>query len=241
VNHVDTAASYGESEVRIGDWISRHGRPFFLATKTEARTFAPARDEIHRSLERLRVDHVDMIQLHNLSNPDEWRIALGTGGALEAAIEARDQGLVRYIGVTGHGWPIAEMHLRALDRFDFDAVLFPYNFVMMQNARYHQDVEALLAMCEERTVAVQTIKSLVHSPWGDEPRTRATWYKPLEDQDSITRAVHWVFGRPGVFLNSVGDVNVLPNVLAAASSYTVPVTDEEMEAQVQLLNMRSLF
>ncbi len=241
VNHVDTAASYGEAEARLGTWISRHGRPFFLATKTGERTAARAREEILRSLERLRVDQVDLIQLHNLADPREWEIALGAGGALEAAIQIREEGLVRYIGITGHGWSIAAMHRRALGRFDFDSVLLPYSYVMMRNPQYRADFEALLTVCQTRKVAVQTIKSIVHTPWGDEPPTRATWYKPLEDQAAIDRAVHWVLGRPGLFLNTVGDIHVLPKVLEAAIRYEVPPSEKEMEAEVAQLKMRPLF
>ena len=241
VNHVDTAASYGEAEVRLGDWIARHGRPFFLATKTGERTASRAREGIHRSLERLRVDKVDLLQLHNLADPQEWEIALGAGGGLEAAIEAREQGLVRFIGITGHGWSIAAMHLRALERFDFDAVLLPYSYVMAQNPQYRRDFEALLATCQVRNVAVQTIKSIVQTPWGDEPHTRATWYKPLEDQAAIDRAVHWVLGHPGLFLNTVGDIHILPKVLEAAKHYQTLPSEEEMQTQVALWKMRSLF
>lgn len=241
INHVDTAASYGEAEVRLGDWISRHGRPFFLATKTGERTAARAREEIQRSLERLRVDQVDLIQLHHLADPQEWEIALGAGGAVEAALQAREQGLVHYIGITGHGWSIAAMHRRALERFDFDSVLLPYSYVMMQNIQYRADFEALLTVCQARKVAVQTIKSIVHTPWGEEPHTRATWYKPLEDQAAIERAVHWVLGRPGLFLNAVGDIHVLPKVLEAARRYQTPPSDEELQAQVAQLKMTPLF
>ena len=241
VNHVDTAASYGEAEVRLGDWIARHGRPFFLATKTGERTASQAREGIHRSLERLHVDHVDLLQLHNLADPKEWEIALGAGGALEAAIEAREQGLVRYIGITGHGWSIAAMHRRALERFDFDTVLLPYSYVMAQNAQYRADFDTLLATCQSRNVAVQTIKSIVQTPWGDDPHTRATWYKPLEDQAAIDRAVHWVLGHPGIFLNTVGDIHVLPQVLNAAKNFRTAPSDEEMQTQVAQLKMTPLF
>ncbi len=133
VNHIDTAASYGDSELRIGPWMAQHRKDFFLATKTGQRTYQEARDEFHRSLERLRVDSVDLIQLHNLSDPDQWETAMGPGGALEALVEAREQGLTRFIGVTGHGVIIPSMHKRSLERFDFDSVLLPYNYVMMQN------------------------------------------------------------------------------------------------------------
>jgi len=241
INHVDAAASYGQAEIRLGDWIGRHGRPFFLATKTGERTAARAREEIHRSLERLRVDHVDLLQLHNLVDPQEWEIALGAGGALEAAVEAREQGLIRLIGITGHGWTIAATHRRALERFDFDSVLLPYSFVMLQNARYRADWESLLTVCRARKTAVQTIKSIVQSPWDGEPHTRATWYKPLEEQAAIDRAVHWVLGCPEIFLNTVGDIHLLPKVLEAAKRFTVPPAEGEMEAMVTRWKMRPLF
>jgi aryl-alcohol dehydrogenase-like predicted oxidoreductase len=241
INHVDTAASYGDAELRIGDWIRRHGRPFFLATKTEKRTAVEAAAEIRRSLERLQVDQVDLIQLHFLVDPQEWQIAMGPGGALEAAIAAREEGLVRFIGVTGHGWTVAERHLAALQIFDFDSVLLPYSYTMMQNEQYRSEFEALYALCRERDVAVQTIKSLVHTPWGDATQTHATWYKPLEDQAAIDTAVHWVLGRPDLFLNTVGDIHILPKMLGAASRYKRPVSDQVMAALVEALQMQPLF
>ena len=180
VNHVDVAASYGEAELRLGDWIRRHGRPFFLATKTEERTATKASEEIQRSLERLQVTQVDLIQLHNLVDTQEWEIALGPGGALEAAIQAREQGLVRFIGITGHGLTVAKMHRQALERFYFDSVLLPLNFLMLQNQQYRSDFLGLVEICQARNVAVQTIKSLVHSPLGEHLQERATLYRPLE-------------------------------------------------------------
>ena len=135
VNHIDTAPRYGDAELRIGPWMRAHRGDFFLATKTGQRTYTAARDEIRRSLDRLRVDSVDLLQLHSLAHPGEWEIAMGTGGALEAAVEARAEGLTRFIGVTGHGWTIASMHLKSLERFDFDSVLMPWNFVMWESER----------------------------------------------------------------------------------------------------------
>jgi aryl-alcohol dehydrogenase-like predicted oxidoreductase len=219
VNHIDVAASYGEAELRIGPWMDRHRNDFFLATKTGERAYGAARDEIHRSLERLRVDSVDLIQLHNLVDPIEWDTAMGPDGALRAAVEARDAGLVRAIGVTGHGTSIAAMHRRSLERFAFDSVLLPYSWIVMQDEKYAGEFEVLSAMCEEREVAVQTIKSIASRPWGDAPHTHATWYAPLENQDDIDWAVHWVLRRPGVFLNTVGDITLLPKVLDAASRF----------------------
>lgn len=241
VNHVDVAASYGEAEIRVGDWIGRHGKPFFLASKTEERTAVKAREEIHRSLERLKVEQVDLLQLHNLVDPQEWETALGPSGALEAAIEAREQGLVRFIGITGHGVTVAEMHRRALERFDFDSVLLPFSYVMAQNEKYIGEFWSLAGICQSRNVAVQTIKSIVHRPWGEIAPSRATWYQPLEDQAAVDRAVHWVLGNTGLFLNSVGDIQVLPKVLGAADRFETAPTDEEMQTQMKKLGMQPLF
>lgn len=243
VNHIDTAASYGNSELRLGPWMRRYRDHFFLATKTGERTYVKARDEIHRSLERLQVDHVDLIQLHNLATPEEWEIALGPGGALEAAIEAQQQGLVRFIGVTGHGVGIAAMHLRSLERFDFDSVLLPYNYVLMQNPQYARDFETLMQVCQARGVAVQTIKSITQRPWGEDARTAATWYRPLTDPAEIERAVCWVLGRPGIFLNTVGDIHLLPMVLDAASQAGEQPrpTEDEMATQIARMQMAPLF
>ena len=219
INHIDTAASYGDAELRIGPWMKEQRQRFFLATKTENRTYQAAKDELHRSLERMRVDSVDLWQMHILVEPDEWETAMGPGGALEAFVEAREQGLVRFLGVTGHGVNVAKMHLKSLVRFDFDSVLLPYNYAMMQNSQYATDLERLTAVCQERNVAVQTIKSLTRGPWGSKPHTRATWYEPFETQADIDTAVHWTLNRPGIFLNTVGDISLLPRVLDAASRF----------------------
>jgi aryl-alcohol dehydrogenase-like predicted oxidoreductase len=241
INHIDTAASYGESEVRLGPWMARHRAQFFLATKTGERTYQAARDQIRRSLERLRVDQVDLIQLHNLAGEDEWRVALGPGGALEAALEARAEGLVHFIGVTGHGLGIAAMHQRSLDRFDFDSVLLPYSYVLTRNAAYAADVEALLATCAARDVAVQTIKAITRAPWVERPASAATWYEPLREQADIDVAVHWVLGKPGIFLNTVGDIELVPRVFDAASRYQARPSDAAMGAVVDRLEMQPLF
>lgn len=241
LNHIDVAASYGDAELRLGPWMKEHRKDFFLATKTGERRYKEARDEIHRSLERLQVDHIDLIQLHNLVNPDEWATALGDGGALEAAIEAKEAGLVSYIGVTGHGLTVAKRHLESLQRYDFDSVLLPYSYVMMQLPDYAADFEALFKVCQERNVAVQTIKSITRAPWGDSKQTRATWYEPLEQQEDIDKAVHWVLGREGVFLNTVGDIHVLPRVLDAAQRFDGNRHEAEMAAVFKARQMEPLF
>jgi aryl-alcohol dehydrogenase-like predicted oxidoreductase len=241
VNHIDTAASYGESELRLGPWLETHRNEVFLATKTGERQAGPAYDEIRRSLERLRVDQVDLIQLHNLVDEGEWETALGPGGALEAAIRAREEGLTRFIGVTGHGVTVARMHRQSLERFDFDSVLLPFSYVMMQNPQYAADFEALAALCGERNVAMQTIKAITRAPWGDGERSANTWYDPLRDQGDIDLAVHWVLGRPGVFLNTVGDITLLPLVLDAADRFEQRPAEAAMQRLVEQQAMEPLF
>ncbi|HUY28355.1 MAG TPA: aldo/keto reductase [Candidatus Binataceae bacterium] len=247
VNHIDTAASYGESELRIGPWMREHRKRFFLASKTGDRTFAGARASLHRSLERLRVDSLDLIQMHNLVDEKEWDTALGAGGALEALAEARAQGLVRFIGVTGHGTRVAAMHRRSLERFPFDSVLFPYNFTMLSIAQYAADAEALIGICRERGVATQTIKSAARRRWQDSkdpqiPQERKySWYQPLRERDAIRRAVHFTLSRPGLFLNSSSDATILRDILDAASEAIVAPSRAAMEADVATYAMEPLF
>jgi aryl-alcohol dehydrogenase-like predicted oxidoreductase len=219
INHIDVAAGYGEAELRIAPWLERHPGHFFVATKTGRRTAQAAKDELQRSLERMGIDQVDLWQLHNLADPIDWDTALSPGGAIEAAVEARGQGLARGIGVTGHGAQIAATHRRSLERFDFDAVLLPYNFITMQNEYYAANFNALLETCRGRNVAVQTIKTIALQPWMGKPQTRSTWYQPLQIQKDINMAVWWALARPGIFLNTVGDTDLLPKVLEAASRF----------------------
>lgn len=226
INHIDVAASYGDAELRIATWLKEHD--FFVATKTGERTYAKAREEIRRSLERLGVDHVDSIQLHNLVDVIEWDVALSPGGALEACIEAREEGLVKHIGVTGHGLSVPKMHQRSLQRFAFDSVLCPYNAVQMRDPRYAETFDELAELCATRDVALQTIKALARAPWEGRAHTAATWYEPLTEQSDIDKAVHWVLGNPQVFLLTTGDVHVLPKLLDAAERYERRPTDDEM-------------
>lgn len=241
INHIDTAASYGDAELRLGPWMESHRDEFFLATKTGERTRTEAYAEIGRSLERLRTDRLDLIQLHNLVDEDEWQTAFSSGGVLEAVVQARDEGLVRFIGVTGHGATVAAQHLRSLKEYPFDSVLLPYNFPMSRNASYVADFEALLALCAERRVAVQTIKAITRGPWGDHKQTANTWYEPITDQDAIDIAVSWVLGRDGIFLNTVGDVHILPKVIDAAERFTQRPSDEQMGELEAAFGLEPLF
>ena len=241
INHIDVAASYGDAELRVAPWLKRYPNRFFLATKTGKRRAAEAREELQRSLDRLGVDHVDLWQLHNLSDPIEWDTALSPGGAIDAAVEAREQGLVRAIGVTGHGAQIAATHRRSLQRFDFDSVLLPYNFVTLQSVYYRENFFGLKATCQERNAAVQTIKSLAYRPWMGRERTATTWYQPLESQSDIDTAVHWALGEPGIFVITTGDVDVLPRFLDAAERFETRPADAEVQAMVERLQMEPLF
>jgi len=241
INHIDVAAGYGDAELRVATWLRRRPGEFFVATKTGERTYRGAREEIRRSLDRLGVDRIDSIQLHNLVDVIDWEIALAPNGALEAAIEAREEGLVRFIGVTGHGLPAPEMHRRALERFPFDSVLAPYNFVQMRDPRYAETFEALAAACAGRNVALQTIKSLALRRWEGRPATAATWYEPLRDQADIDLAVHWVLGRPDAFLLTTGDVEILPRLLDAAERFERRPPDEAMAALTTRRDLEPLF
>lgn len=241
INHIDTAAIYGRSERRLAAWLDNHRDDFFLATKTGERTYEKVRDQFNHSLERMRVDSVDLLQLHNLVEPDEWETAMGPGGALEAAIEAREQGRVRFIGVTGHGVTVAAMHKRSLERFPFDSVLLPYNYVMMQNAQYAADFVELERTCIERGVAMQTIKGITLGPWDDKQQTHGTWYEPLDDEADIARAVHWVLARPNVFLNTAASIELLPAILDAAERFEALPPDAAMQEMLSARGMTPLF
>lgn len=222
INHIDTAASYGDAEVRLGPWMKEHRNEFFLASKTGDRKADAARESIHRSLERMQTDRLDLIQLHNLVDPEEWEIAMGTGGALEALIEAKEQGLVKYLGVTGHGTFAPAMHLKSLGKYDFDSVLFPYNYLMMQTPEYAADVEQLIAECQKKGVAVQTIKSIARRRFQqDDPPEKRSWYEPIKNEAVLGKAVNFVLSRENIFLITSSDYTLLKSTLEAAENYFV--------------------
>jgi len=241
INHIDTAASYGDAELRIGPWMEKHRQDFFLATKTEKRTYAGAIEELHKSLERLQVEYVDLWQMHFLIEEQDWQTAMGPGGALEAFIEAKERGLARFLGVTGHELRVTNFHKRSLERYDFDSVLLPYNPVLMRNPAYAEGFETLMSICKERNVAVQTIKSISRGPWKDKQKIRATWYEPFENQAHIDAIVHWVLSRPGIFLNTVGDIDLLPKVLDAVQRFDETATQADFEDTIAQLEVEPLF
>ena len=245
INHIDVAAAYGKAEQAVGRWMPEHRARFFLASKTGQRTYQGAREEIRRSLERLQCEQLDLIQFHNLTQAADHAQAFSRDGCLRAAIEARDEGLVRFIGVTGHGTRAPEMHLRSLEHFAFDSVLFPYNFPLLAQPDYARDVAALLDVCAERGVALQTIKAVARRRWaqGDEPGRRC-WYEPIEEPVAFERAVHFVLGREPLFLNSSSDLVIFERTLAAAASWAegsaVP-SDEQMREALARIDAQPLF
>ena len=243
VNHIDTAHGYGggNSETLIGGWMERHRDRFFLATKTGERTADGARAQLELSRRRLRSDTIDMIQLHGLTAEEDWSTAMGSGGALEALIEAREQGQVRFIGVTGHGLVVPRMHLRSLERFPFDAVLLPMNFILGQDRGYRADFDALKALCDQRGVAMQLIKSTARRPWAGRERSRGPWYEPLETPADIARAVAYALSYAPAFINTMADLGLLPLVLEAAEAPGARPSDAEMEAMVGARAMQPIF
>jgi len=241
VNHIDTAPAYGNAEERIGPWMEQYRDDFFLATKSRSRSYEGAWKDLQRSLDRLRVDKIDLWQMHGLTNPVSWEKVMGPGGSLEAFTKARDEGLVRFLGITGHGDKVSVMHKQSLDRFDFDSVLLPYNYLQMQKPRYLADFNELVELCNKRNIAIQTIKSIVRRPWGTSPQTHNTYfYEPLVTQDSIERAVHWSLGLSESFVISAGDLQILPLMLKAATRFEKQPSDTEMRTVVDEFDMKTI-
>ena len=220
INHIDTAASYGESEVRLHDFLQDHRDDFFLATKTGERDGSAARAQLETSLERMGVDHVDLIQLHNLVEPDQWETAFADDGAVKALFAAVDEGLAGAVGVTGHGLRIPTMHLRSLDEAPFASVLFPWNHSLAESAAYRADVDALIDVCVERGVAMQTIKSVSRRRWdGSYDGPKFAWYEPLAPGDAFARAIEFVLADPRLFLNTSSDARLLDAILQAVAAH----------------------
>jgi aryl-alcohol dehydrogenase-like predicted oxidoreductase len=242
INHIDTAPMYGNAEKAIGPWLEKHREDFFIATKSRKRSRQGALDDLKRSLERLRVDYIDLWQMHGLTNPAGWEKAMGPDGTLEAFLEARDEGLVRYLGVTGHGTKVPAMHKQSLERFDFDSVLLPYNYLLMKNPRYAAAFTELVKSCERRSVSIQTMKAIAHRPIrGQSPNFNTYFYEPLVDQPAVDKTIHWSLGLDNSFLISVGDMQQLPKFLDAATRFVKRPVDSEMDSLVEKYGMQQIF
>jgi aryl-alcohol dehydrogenase-like predicted oxidoreductase len=242
VNHIDVARMYGNAEKLVGSWMSRHRDDFFVATKSRSRTYDGARKDLQRSLEQLRVDRIDLWQLHGLTNQIGWEKVMGPGGALEAFVEARDKEFVRYLGITGHGNKVAAMHLQSLERFGFDSVLLPYSYCQMQMASYAADFGRLFDVCRERNVAIQTTKAIARGPVEKGPRKYNTYfYEPLETDEAIEKSVHWAMGLPNCFVITAGDLQFVPRILQSAERFKHRPSDEEMNLLVSEHHIQRVF
>lgn len=237
VNHIDTSVSYGKSEKLIGQWLKSNGHSFFMATKIDARTYEDAHKELHRSLQDLGLTRLDLLQMHELVEDADTDTFLGSQGALRVLIEAKEQGLARFVGVTSHGFNAPRIIKRCLNEYPFDTVLLPFNYALSVHPEYGPAFFDLVSLCRQRGVAVQTMKSIARSPWGSIQKNHTTWYRPLEAEADIERAVHWVMGHGDLFLASVGDVNLLPLFLRAAANYTKKPEKAEMEGMVARLGI----
>lgn len=232
VNHIDVPPSYGIAEERLGPWIAEERERFFLGCKTMERTKASALAEMQRSLQRLQTDYFDLYQIHAITSMQDLDAATRTGGALDALIEARQAGLARYLGITGHGLESPSIFIEALQRFNFDSVLFPLNFVQYREPRFRQAAGELLALCQERGVAVMIIKSITRGPWGDLPKKYTTWYQPFDEPHMIQQAVDFALSQPGVSgICTAGDTRLLPLVLQACENFS-PMPPEDQEAAI---------
>jgi aryl-alcohol dehydrogenase-like predicted oxidoreductase len=232
VNHIDVAPSYGMAEECLAPWMVKERQRFFLGCKTTERTRDGAASELQRSLQRLRVDHIDLYQIHAVTSMEELDQVTRPGGALEAIVAARQAGLTRFIGITGHGVHSPQVFIEALQRFDFDSVLFPVNFVQFTDVVYRQAAEELLRQCRDRDVGVMAIKSIAQRPWGEQERTNTTWYQPFVDPDVIQTAVNFVLSQAVTGVCTAGDVSLLPLVLQACENFT-PLSADEQEALIQ--------
>ena len=235
VNHFDVAPSYGQAELRLGPWMPRIREQVFLGCKTMERTKEGAAAEMRRSLELLQVESFDLYQMHAVTTLDELDAATAPGGALEAIIEAREQGLTRYIGITGHGVDSPAIYLEALERFDFDSVLFPLNFVQYANPEYRRNSEELIRVCRERDVGTMIIKTVCRRPWGEQEPTHTTWYQPFTEQGIIQEAVNFALSQDVSGLCTVGDTRVLPLVLQACEQFT-PLSDTAQAEMITKAN-----
>lgn len=231
VNHIDIAPSYGEAMERMAPWMPDIRNQVFLGSKTRFRTRDEAWADIESIMKRLNVESFDLFQLHSVIDMDALDQVTAPGGALEALVEMREQGLTKWLGITGHGPHAPSTHLEGLNRFDFDTIMFPVNAAMFRSTEYRRDAEALLAKANARNLGIQTIKMIARGGWGDGERDASTWYDPHRDQGPIDRALWWLLSQQMHTAPSAGDVNILPKVLDAAERFS-PLSAEEQEAVI---------
>ena len=232
INHIDIAPSYGQAEQRVGPWMPRERERFFLGCKTMERTKQGAWDEMQRSLKLLQTETFDLYQCHAITTMDELDAVTMRGGALEAFVEARQRGLIKHIGITGHGADAPKIYLEALRRFDFDSVLFPLNFVQMGNPEFRKNAEKLIETCKAKDVGTMLIKTITKGPWGEKEKTSTTWYEPFDKADEIQQAVNFALSYDVTGLCTAGDTRILPMVLKACENFK-KLDDAELNEMIQ--------
>jgi predicted aldo/keto reductase-like oxidoreductase len=233
INHIDVAPSYGDAELRVGPWLEQHRDHFFLGCKTQLRRKGEAREELHRSLEHLRIDGFDLYQLHAVATMEDLDQCFAPGGSMEAIVEARQEGLTSHVGITSHGLEAPAVQLAALERYDFDSLLFTLNFQMYADEAYRRDVTALLKIASERDIGTMVIKTWARGPWADNAQRYHTWYEPFDDADMIERALRFNLSQPVTSAISAGDARLLPMILDAAAAFQ-PMDETEQAALVAM-------
>ena len=241
INHIDVAPGYGQAEIRLGPWLAEERDRFFLGCKTQERSKEAAAKELRRSLERLQIDKFDLFQLHAMTNMEELGQVTAAGGALEAIIEAKDEGLLDYIGITGHGLEVPDVFLKAIERFDFDSILFPINFILYENTAYREKAQVLLQKCQELDIGSMIIKHIAKGPWGEGDKTHTTWYRPFTQAEWIQKSVDFALSQPITGICTPGDINLLPLVVEACQKFQPMDANHQVELISQTPQFQPLF
>jgi predicted aldo/keto reductase-like oxidoreductase len=241
VNHIDIAPSYGEAELRLGPWMPKIRDQFFLGCKTTERTKEGAAAEMRKSLERLQVDRFDLYQFHAVTTMEELDQIFSRGGALEAFLEARDEGLTKYIGITGHGFEVPVIFQEALRRFDFDSILFPVNFVQYAIPTYRHESQKLLQMANEKDVGIMAIKYITRGPWGNKPQEYHMWYEPFDEMEKIQQGVNFTLSQEITGVCTAGDYRILPQSLQACKNFERLSQEEQIELIQEARQYEPLF
>lgn len=232
VNHIDIAPTYGHAEQRLRPWMAKERDRFFLGCKTMERDREGALAEMHESLKTMKVDHFDLYQIHAITTQDELDAVLQPGGAIDALREARERGLTRYVGITGHGVDAPGLFLQALERFDFDSVLFPVSYIQFRNETYRKEAQQLIDVCRERDVGTMAIKAVAKGEWGNQEKKYNTWYEPFDEQDQIQKGINFALSYAVTGICTAGDVTLLPRVLEACQKYQ-PLNQQERERLIK--------
>lgn len=229
VNHIDVAPQYGLAEERLGPWMKRERERFFLGCKTMERTAEAAWQEMHISLKRLQVEQFDLYQIHAITLQEDLDVVFQKGGVIETMIKAKEEGFTHNLGITGHGMQTPKLFLQAIERFDFDTVMFPLNYGLMGQDAYREDALALIDACNKKDIGRMIIKSVAKGPWNEKPKTHTTWYEPFNTPPYFQEAVNFVLSQDVTGLCMAGDITVIPMILQACEQFEMMSEDEQAE------------